>query len=587
MTETVSINLATATAAFRQHQRAPRPVLVLTHLEQAQLVSLDEPVTVGRDPAADITIADRSLSREHARFERRGDQVVVVDLGSTNGVWVAGRRVETEMVIAADAEVTLGRVLASVRKLDIEPRRRRFLEDHETFLEAVAEEVRRARFFRRQVTLLNLRLVGSPQPLMRQWFAEVQSRLRPIDRVAAYSSDTLTALLPEISIDALAQCFVDMRAALAEVLPTTELLGGAATYPASAASAEELRHRAREALTQAHADDPLLLAQMTPHRSYSASTSSASDLGFVAESEAMKRLVAYARRIAPSPLPVLIVGEPGVGKETVARLIHERSDRASAPMVSVQCRALAPTLQTARLCGHLAGAFDGADTDEPGLLRGASGQTVFLDDVDSLSLGTQVELLRLVEQQALLPLGATRPEPVDVRLLCASSQPLDELVDAGRFSRDLLGRLEVLKLVVPPLRKRPEDIVPLAEGFLRRRSERARSLDPLALQLLEAHDWPGNLRELENTLERAAALGRGPAITADQLPFTQPPPALEDGGVDLRERIEELEIDLLQQALAATNGDQARASAWLRMPLRTFLDKLKTYGLRTPRRRRR
>lgn len=586
-TETVSINLATATAALRLDKRAPRPVLVLTHLERAELVALDEPVTVGRGATADVAIADRSLSREHARFERRGDEVVVVDLGSTNGIWVAGRRVEGEAAVPADVEVTLGRVLASVRKLGIGSRQRRFLEDHEQFRQAVAEEVRRARFFRRQLTLLNLRLVGSPQTPLRRWFADVQTRLRPVDRVAGYSGDTLTALLPEVSIEELTQRFIEMRGGLADTLPTAQLIAGAATFPASAASAEELRHRARDALAQAHAEDPFRLAQMTPHRSYSSSTASSSDLGFVAESHEMQRLVQYASRIAPSPLPVLILGERGVGKETIARLVHEQSERASQPLVSVQCAALATSLQPSRLFGHRTGAFEGAMEDAPGLLREADGQTVLLDDVDELTLPAQVGLLRLIEQQSILPVGAARPEPADVRLLCASSRPLAELAERGLFSRDLLARLEVLKLVVPPLRQRLEDVQPLAKGFLERRGEPLRRLDPDALRVLEQHDWPGNLRELQNVLERASALARGPTISADQLPLSLVPEHTVEGGVDLREQVEQLEMGLLEQALAATEGDQTRAAAWLGLPPRTFVDKLKAYGIRGPRRRRR
>ncbi|MBX3112108.1 MAG: sigma-54-dependent Fis family transcriptional regulator [Fimbriimonadaceae bacterium] len=231
---------------------------------------------------------------------------------------------------------------------------------------------------------------------------------------------------------------------------------------------------------------------------------------FIAESPAMKEILETVRQVADSRATVLVTGESGTGKEVVARLLHTMSPRAEQPFVAVSCAALPETLLEAELFGHEKGAFTGADSAKPGRFELAHNGTLFLDEIGDIPMATQIKLLRVLQEREIERLGATKTTHIDVRLVTATNQDLQHLVDEGTFRLDLLYRLQVVEIPLPPLRHRREDILPLCRHYLAKYSEEnGRGLEQVgqeAERCLLAYDWPGNVRELENTMERATVM---------------------------------------------------------------------------------
>ena len=236
------------------------------------------------------------------------------------------------------------------------------------------------------------------------------------------------------------------------------------------------------------------------------------------ESPAMLRVLDAIERVAPASASVLIRGESGTGKELVARRIHEASERSRGPFVAVNCAAIPDTLVESELFGHRRGAFTGADRDRPGKFRQADGGTLFLDEVGDMALAAQAKLLRVLQEGTVEPLGGGEPVPVDVRVLAATHRDLKTLTAEGRFREDLLFRLRVVEIELPPLRERGGDTLLLARSFLAAGSRPGLAFSPEAERLLLAYTWPGNVRELANAVERATIFCRGSLIEPDDLP---------------------------------------------------------------------
>jgi two-component system response regulator HydG len=250
--------------------------------------------------------------------------------------------------------------------------------------------------------------------------------------------------------------------------------------------------------------------------------SARNELGLVGDSPRMQEIAALVQRVGPSKTTVLVQGESGTGKELVARALHACSDRRDKPFVAINCAAVTETLLESELFGHVRGAFTGAQAAKRGLFEAASGGTLFLDEIGDMPMPTQVHLLRALQLGEIRPVGATETLRVDVRVIAATAVDLAQAVEAGRFRQDLYYRLNVISMMVPPLRERPSDIPVLAYHFLKaaaaRAGKRIERIDSRALTALVSCRWPGNVRELENSIERAVVLAKGAEIGVDDLP---------------------------------------------------------------------
>jgi two-component system NtrC family response regulator len=296
----------------------------------------------------------------------------------------------------------------------------------------------------------------------------------------------------------------------------------------------------------------------------------------------MQAVFSLVRRVAASEATVLIRGESGTGKELIARAVHHASARAAGPLVCVNCAALPETLLESELFGHEKGAFTGAHAARQGRFEAAHGGSLFLDEIGDLPLHLQVKLLRVLQEREVERLGSSRPIPVDVRLLAATHGDLEAAVRAGTFRDDLYYRLDVVTVTVPPLRERRADIPPLLEHFLARftrdNGKPIRGLTQEARDALLRYDYPGNVRELENLVERAVVLTRDDVIGLGDLPLGVREPGPE-GDATLPAATEGLERRLIREALAAAGGVQTRAAEALGISERVLRYKLRKYGL--------
>nr|WP_275943112.1 sigma-54 dependent transcriptional regulator [Pseudenhygromyxa sp. WMMC2535] len=312
----------------------------------------------------------------------------------------------------------------------------------------------------------------------------------------------------------------------------------------------------------------------------------------------MRKLAKTLRKVARFETTVLVLGESGVGKELVSRALHELSPRAEQPFVALNCGAIPEGLIESELFGHAKGAFTDASVDKPGLFEAASGGTLFLDEVGELPLAVQVKLLRALQEREVRRVGETRPRAVDVRVVAATSRPLEQMVDDGEFRQDLFFRLAVMPLSIPALRERREDIAPLADHFLQTINHRLgtalEGLDAEALRILLAYDWPGNVRELENTLEHAAVLAESALISPDDLPerLQRRRQAAAEGpeevgfsmhfseeDLSVKRASRRIERELILRALEKTEGNRTHAARLLDLSHRALLYKIKEFGV--------
>ena len=313
----------------------------------------------------------------------------------------------------------------------------------------------------------------------------------------------------------------------------------------------------------------------------------------IGHSGVMEQLREMISRVSRSQAPVHIFGESGTGKELVARMIHESGARREGPFVAVNCGAIPTELMESELFGHKRGSFTGAVADKKGLVQTAEGGTLFLDEVADLPLHMQVKLLRVVQEKTVRPVGESREETVDVRILSATHKNLSELVAQGLFREDLFYRINVIELRVPALRERPEDVPEIAQAILERLGRRTGMEPPRltddALEQLRSYPFPGNVRELENVLERALTLCVGGVITGEHIklratqrpaaPVTLPPAAPASGGAALGEHLEEIERDAIVKALEKTRYNKTAAAKLLGMSFRALRYRIKKLGI--------
>ena len=313
----------------------------------------------------------------------------------------------------------------------------------------------------------------------------------------------------------------------------------------------------------------------------------------VGASPAMEKLKQTTRTVASSASTVVIQGESGTGKELVARAIHACSPRSAQPFVSINCGAFPETLLESELFGYVKGAFTGATQNKAGLFEVAQGGTVFLDEISEMSLAMQVKLLRVLQERVIRPVGGTAEIAIDVRLIAATNKDLDRMVTDGAFREDLYYRISVIPISVPPLRERREDIPLLANHFLKKfvaaSGKSIQRLSTESLRDLQGYDWPGNVRQLENTIERAVALESGDELNVD-LPAERAKVrvgvssgngsvAIPTDGLDMERCVADLERSMLQTALRQSGGVQTRAAELLKLSYRSFRHLAKKYDI--------
>jgi two-component system response regulator PilR (NtrC family) len=308
----------------------------------------------------------------------------------------------------------------------------------------------------------------------------------------------------------------------------------------------------------------------------------------------MLALFQVVETIAATNSTVLITGESGTGKELIARAIHVNSPRRERPFVALNCGAVSETLLDSELFGHMRGAYTGADSNKKGLIEVAEKGTIFLDEIGEMSPVVQVKLLRVLQERKFRRLGGTEEIDADIRILAATNRDLAKMVADGSFREDLYYRINVIPIRVPPLRERQEDIPLLAEHFVSRFAEQmgkpVTGISGAALTRLTQYGWPGNIRELENAMERAVALERTPTILADSLPeqlnqrpadtTAAPAEAFPDAGFDLERHVQDIEREYIAEALRRAGGVKVKAAELLGMSFRSFRYYTKKYNLK-------
>lgn len=382
-------------------------------------------------------------------------------------------------------------------------------------------------------------------------YAEVQNA------VLAMKSGAADYIAKPVQPDILLQKINDALQAASAATPVSQTVS-AASAPVSAASTN-----AAASCTTANANASASVPKYLEGRS-----------------EASHQLYDYVRLVAPTPMSVLILGASGTGKEYVARRIHELSARKGKPFFALDCGAIPKDVAASEFFGHKKGAFTGADADKRGAFEVANGGTLFLDEVGNLSYDVQVQLLRALQERCIRPVGGDRELKVDIRLVCATNENLEQAVAEGRFREDLYHRINEFTIYMPQLRERGNDIFLFADLFIRQANAELQrqvdGLDAAAAELLVQHSWPGNLRELNNVMKRAVLLARGRQITAAELQQAMGPvrqnavPTLHDEA-DERQRIEE--------ALRQTGGNKAKAARLLGIDRKTIYNKMEKWGM--------
>lgn len=309
----------------------------------------------------------------------------------------------------------------------------------------------------------------------------------------------------------------------------------------------------------------------------------------IGRSSAILKVFDLIKRVAELKVNILVTGESGTGKELVARAIHYTGIRQQGPFVPVNCGAIPETLMESELFGYRRGAFTGATKDKKGLFEEADGGTIFLDEIADLPIHLQVKLLRVLEDKTVRPLGSTEPVPIDVRVIAATNKNLEEEVTRGRFREDLFYRLNVIKIVLPPLRERKEDVSPLALHFIdkysREMEKDIRGISPKALEVLESYHYPGNVRELENIIARCVALETSNVIRRETLPQ----PVGEVNSIDIESSLSstasldsllnDIEKKMIEKSLRSTDGNKTEAAKLLGITLRSLRYRLAKHGL--------
>ncbi|MGK4000829.1 sigma 54-interacting transcriptional regulator [Sorangium sp. So ce1024] len=582
----------------------PRGVSVMFfHRGGVEVMRLDpgqSGMVVGRRAPADLCIPDPVISQPHARFTFLDGYVLVEDLGSTNGTWVNRERINGPAMLTPGGEAMLGNVSAHVVALG--PVDTQVLLCEAAFHRELETELARAQCLNRSFAILAVRPSEAEMAGARpgSWAMQLPVRLRTIDRAHLCRPDTALILLPEASAEDAAR----VANAIAHGAGSKGLVRrvGLAVYKKAGSSAQKLADRAREAAGRATLERPVVDASTGRGSEGDVDLSDAPIIG-----ASQQELFSQAQRLASARVPVHIKGETGVGKEVLARFLHDRGPRSGKPFIAVNCGAIPSNLVESEFFGHEKGAFTGAAHSRPGYFEAAHEGTLFLDEVGELDPEVQKTLLRTLETRSICRVGATQQTKVDVRVISATHRDLQAMVEGGQFRRDLYFRLNTIELEMRPLRERPDEIDAFVEHFLKCANNEngcnVRGIAPEAMALLRAYNWPGNVRELRNAIDRAVVLAEGDQIQLEDLPprlLAKALPAGAEGaslavspsdfaekqatGRKLRSVRDRTEAQLIEAALRETGGNVRKAAELLRTPRSTLRHKIKIFGIKLPKR---
>jgi DNA-binding NtrC family response regulator len=557
-------------------------------------------LSLGRSSENTVRIAHPSVSRRHAILHV-GDTIEIEDLASANGVRVQDRPVpaNTRAAVEVGEVVELGDVMLVIRRAAPQAVRPRRLWPHGYFEGRVEEQCARAERSAEMFAVLRMGIeVPPPAGTIEAAFTVT---LRSLDVLALYAPGEYEVLL----VDTLPEDAEKVSQRLVKEIQSRggRVRVGLALYPRHGTTPEALIARACD-LVRGFPDTTEVDQPAPP----------------TTTSPAMQTLERLTRQVAASDLSVLILGETGVGKEVLAEKVHRFSPRAKGPFVRLHCAAFSESLLESELFGHEKGAFTGAHQAKPGLFETAQGGTVLLDEIGELPLATQVKLLRVLEDRKVMRIGALTPRSIDVRFIAATNRDLESEVSLGRFRLDLFYRLNGMSLMIPPLRERVDEIEPLARTFVVQACRRQKrgdepEISPEALKRLHSYSWPGNIRELRNTIERAILLcGRGPirlehlptekmsatlshlAMRAREPEKTPMPNELFDTNSEtarvpkmpalagaLQDELEALERQRILDTLERCAGNQTRAAKMLGISRGTLVARLDAYGIPRPR----
>ncbi len=542
-------------------------------------------LVVGRGEETDVTIPDGSLSRQHARFRFENDGIWVDDMRSTNGTRVDGEKVRSSR-LSEDNEVVLGDIAVTLHMNAPPESGLRALASERRFTEMVAAEMVRAQVFGREAAALRVALAPNDDTPLSRWYPTLRGCLRPVHQLGIWGTRGLQVLLPESNVADAHR----LARSIVEQVGLDVRIGGVC-MPSVLTSARDVLEEAGRAQMRASYRSPVELTQpgADVHEA---------DPGPPSRDECMRALMRDVDRVAAVDVSVLVQGETGVGKEILARAIHFRSRRHERPLRCVNCGAIPIQLIESAFFGHERGAFTGAERRTKGIFEEADGGTVLLDEIGELPPTAQASLLRVLETKRVTRVGATEEVAVDVRVIATTHRDLERMSATGEFREDLWFRLNTVTLVVPPLRKRPGDILPLAERFSRQAAEvsgaRLLTISPEVTRMLREYSWPGNVRELRNEMERAAVLASGDVLKPEDLSerlragLATPPPssvaadALSEPVGDLKLQVKRYEAELIRRALSECDWNQTVAAERLNMPRRTLVHKIRQLGIRKP-----
>jgi two-component system, NtrC family, response regulator AtoC len=541
-------------------------------------------VIIGRSETAGVRINDALVSRQHARLELDGDRITISDLSSHNGTYVNDVRLDGTRALQPNDVITVHKTMLVLHTGA--PTTAAPVLELAVLRQRVEDEIARTAHHERKFSLLCL--VGAVSGQHRAIECAVILQLRRADAVAWTRDGALYVVLP----DAGGTEAIAIASRIRGKLEHGALRIGHVTCPANGYDAEALMAGAHSAAIGA---PPGEIAGL--ERAFQTLTIGTQRV--IVADPTVVRLYALIERLAPVGIPVLITGETGCGKELVATAIHTLSHRANKQLISLNCAALHEHLVESELFGHERGAFSGAVSTKPGLIEAASGSTLFLDEIGELAPAIQAKLLRVLETHRVTRVGDVHERAVDVRIVAATNRDLEADVVSGRFRRDLFFRLSAATLYLPPLRQRTTELPHLAAAFLdeacRENGRSAMRISDGAMALLLAHAWPGNIRELKNLMQYLAAALPVDVLVAEhiseriggsrQIPLAPATPSDLPRFRPLADELRELEIRRMREALDATSGNQTRAAGLLAMPIRTFFEKAKLYGL-TPKKKR-